>query len=587
MDIIILANYTMDFSASDNGRFSYLANLLARDGHDVEVVTSDFYHITKKKRTDYPDNLSYKVTFLDEPGYPKNICIKRFRSHKVWADNVKQYLSKRKKPDVIYSSIPSLDAPYWAARYCEKNNIRFVIDVQDLWPEAFQMVVNIPVISGLVFYPFKAKANGIYKRADAICAVSDTYCQRAAKVNKKVKNTTTVFLGTELATFDRYAYENPILEKKAGEVWLAYCGTLGSSYDLTCVIDALEELDDDRVRFIVMGDGPLMEEFKKHAKEKNVNAEFVGRLNYNAMCSLLKACDITVNPIAHMAAQSIINKHAAYVASGLPIVSTQENEEFRKLVDEYQMGFNCRNNDSTDLAEKIKRLVDDDQLRKQMGCNARRCAEEKFDRKNTYRILEQEVLRKSGGYCGLVKMPQEVWLGYAGTLGTSYDLPLVFDATRNIQNTYLRFIVMGDGPLKDEFERAAQGLNVTFVGRLPYEQMCGVLSACDIVVNPIVGSSAATIINKHADYAACGKPVVNTQKSEEYCRLIEKYEMGYSCNNDSELAETIEMIISNRADSLVMGKNARRCAEEKFDRNRTYTKIEDLILMRNITDEVV
>ena len=134
-------------------------------------------------------------------------------------------------------------ASYEAAKYCEKNGIRFVIDIQDLWPEAFQMVFNIPVVSQVIFAPFTFLANGIYKRADGICGVSDTYCERALKVNKKCKKGTTVFLGTELDTFDRYAAGTPIIPDKEGEVRLAYCGTLGASYDLTCVIDAIEKHD--------------------------------------------------------------------------------------------------------------------------------------------------------------------------------------------------------------------------------------------------------------------------------------------------------------------------------------------------------
>ena len=394
MDIVIISEFCEDFSKSDNDRFFYLAKMLTNDSDDnkVEIITSSFRHTTKSHRREPAAEWPFQITFIEEPGYPKNVCLKRFQSHHVWGKNVLKYIEDREhKPDVIYCAVPSLTGPNLVAKYCEKNNIRFVIDVQDLWPEAFQMVINVPIIRDVGFAPFRILANGIYKRADAICAVSDTYCQRAAKVNKKVKDTTTVFLGTELATFDRYAAENPILEKKDGEVWLAYCGTLGSSYDLTCVIDALAGLKDERIRFIVMGDGPMMDEFRRHAEEKNIRTEFVGRLQYNAMCSLLEACDITVNPIVHMAAQSIINKHADYVASGLPIVSTQENKEFRKLVHDYNMGFNCRNNDAVDLAEKIKKLVDDENLRKKMGKNARRCAEEIFDRENTYKLITSVI----------------------------------------------------------------------------------------------------------------------------------------------------------------------------------------------------
>ena len=403
MDIVIISEFCEDFSKSDNDRFFYLAKMLTGTVGDrvcndtVEIITSSFRHTTKSQRREPASEWPFKITFIEEPGYPKNVCIKRFSSHRVWGKNVAEYLKKRsRKPDVIYCAVPSLTGPNLVAKYCEKENIRFVIDVQDLWPEAFQMVMNVPVISNIAFIPFRILADGIYKRADAICAVSDTYCQRALAVNKKVTEATTVFLGTELATFDQYAAENPILEKKEEEIWLAYCGTLGSSYDLTCVIDALSILDDSRVRFIVMGDGPKSEEFKNYARQNRVRSEFVGRLQYNAMCSLLSACDITVNPIAHMAAQSIINKHADYAASGLPVVSTQESSEYRKLIDDYHMGFNCRNNDSSDLAEKLKTLIENPPLRLEMGSNARKCAEERFDRKTAYKILENQVLINRG-----------------------------------------------------------------------------------------------------------------------------------------------------------------------------------------------
>lgn len=174
-------------------------------------------------------------------------------------------------------------------------------------------------------------------------------------------------------------------------------------------------------------------------------------------------------------------------------------------------------------------------------------------------------------------MPQEIWLGYAGTLGTSYDLPLMFEAIQKVNNLKLHFIVMGDGPLMDDFEQNAEGLNVTFVGRLDYGQMCGVLVSCDMVVNPIIGTSVASIINKHADYAASGKPVLNTQKSDEYRKLIEKYRMGFNCDNAKDLSEILNDIIVNVQQRMVMGKNARKCAEDKFDRKETYQRLIEAI----------
>lgn len=141
-----------------------------------------------------------------------------------------------------------------------------------------------------------------------------------------------------------------------------------------------------------MGHGPRREEFENYAEGKNLNVCFTGFLPYNQMCATLCRCDITVNPIMHGASQSIINKHGDYAASGLPVLNTQECEEYRKLVSEYDMGLNCENGNAKDLADKMLKLCMDKNLRNKMGKNARRCAEEKFDRKTSYKNLLNEII---------------------------------------------------------------------------------------------------------------------------------------------------------------------------------------------------
>lgn len=395
MDIVIISEFCEDFSKTDNDRFLYLAKMLSGD-NNVEIITSSFRHTTKKHRRKPLTEWPFKITFVEEPGYPKNVCLKRFQSHHKWGKNVENYLKSRKKPDVVYCAVPSLTGPNLVAKFCEKNNIRFVIDVQDLWPEAFQMIINIPVISSIAFLPFKYVANSIYKRADAVCGVSDTYVDRALAVNKKCNNGTSVYLGTDLGLFDCYTSEtHPFAyNKSTSEIWIGYCGTLGSSYDITVVIDALATIDDFRIKFLVMGDGPKIDEFKADASNKDVNALFLGRLPYDEMCKMLYACDIAVNPITHGAAQSIINKHADYVGAGLPIINTQESEEFRRLIDDFEMGINCENGNSKEVAQAIQKLIQDTGLRKKMGLNARKCAEQCFDRKTTYRKLTSIILDK-------------------------------------------------------------------------------------------------------------------------------------------------------------------------------------------------
>ncbi len=390
-DLVILAHFCGNFSQTDNGRFMYLCKELSKE-NKVEIITSDFDHSTKKKREPLTHNWPFNIVFLHECGYKKNISIRRFISHYVWGKEVKKYLSRRKKPDVVYAAIPSLTGPLFAAKYCNENNIRFVVDIQDIWPDAFQMVFHVPVISRVAFAPFKKMADEIYGRADAVCGVSKTYVEKGLSVNKKCKEGHAVFIGTKLETFDENAKNSKIsIDKKTEDIWVGYCGSMSASYDLKCLIDSIHTIGSS-LKLIAMGDGEMRAEFEEYARMKNVSAVFTGCLPYNQVCGLLSKCDIVVNPIVDLSAASIINKHADYAASGLPVLNTQNSEEYRDLVEEYQMGFNCENGNAKDVAEKLEVLIGDAGLRKQMGINARRCAKEKFDRSSTYKELEACIL---------------------------------------------------------------------------------------------------------------------------------------------------------------------------------------------------
>lgn len=400
MKILVIAHYTQMPEEKGNNRFNYIADCLAKD-NQVELITSTFSHKLKRQRNLQDEEirkLRYKITNIYEPGYKKNVSLKRIYSYNILARNLKKYLkTKEEKPDVIYCAIPSLSFAKVAAKFAKKNNIRFIIDVQDLWPEAFRMVFKIPVIKEILFYPMERDANYIYKQADDIIAVSETYANRASKANKKYKNKLSVFLGTELEYFDKCRNEN-IFETSDKEIKIAYIGTLGHSYDIKIIIDALEILKEQckNFKFIIMGDGPLKLEFEEYAKKKQINCEFTGRLDYPKMIGRLCDCDIAVNPIMRGSAGSIINKVGDYASAGLPVINTQENEEYKSIVEKYNIGFNCKNDDAEDVAEKLKLLIDDKNLRTKMGRNNRMLAEEKFDRKKTYLNIFNLVKKNEG-----------------------------------------------------------------------------------------------------------------------------------------------------------------------------------------------
>lgn len=389
MDIVIVAQYLRDLESFDgnNSRFLYIAKMLAKSNkNNIEIITSDFSHARKTNFNKIDKIDGIKFTVCHETGYERNVSLKRFISHKELAINIKKYLKGRKKPDVIYLAVPSLSVGKICTKFCDKNDIKLIIDIQDLWPEAFKMVFNIPIISNLIFFPMKKQADYIYSRADEIVAVSETYCNRALKVNKKTKKGLSVFLGTDLKYFDECKKNNKI-EFDDDVIRIAYIGTLGHSYNIKFVIDAISILNKkgiNNIKFIVMGDGPLKQEFEEYAKARNINCEFTGKLKYENMIGLLCSCDIAVNPIKAKSAGSIINKVGDYAAAGLPVINSQESKEYRYLIDENQIGINVENDDSNSMSSAIELMCSDYKKRKEYGNNNRKLAEKKFDRQNTY-----------------------------------------------------------------------------------------------------------------------------------------------------------------------------------------------------------
>lgn len=389
MDVVIISNYWHFPAEKSSSRYNSIVSYASDAEMSVEVITSTFYHTKKAHRSKTGFGNQYKVTLINESGYSKNISLKRVLSHRRFSKGVLSYLKSRKTPDVIYLFVPPTGLAQRVVKFANKNNIRVVIDILDLWPEAFKMFLP-DFIAKPLLYPMKHSVEYAYSNADSVVAVSNTYVQRAIKNNKKCAHGHSVFIGTDLSVFDAAAENAAELDGKLRPITMAYIGMLGHSYNLCGVMDAMELLKNqgfDNVEFLVMGDGPLREKFEHYAEEKNLPVRFTGRLSYEEMVKKLVKCDIGLNVLVDTAAQSIINKHADYVAAGIPVINVQKNQEFGELLDKYNAGFMCKPGDTAELAEKIKKLATDDELRKQMGANSRRLAEEKFDRNKTYKEI--------------------------------------------------------------------------------------------------------------------------------------------------------------------------------------------------------
>lgn len=375
------------------GRLFYLAELFTKYGYEVEVITSRFQHWEKKFR-DAAEiakiETPCKITLLEETGYTKNVQVKRILSHRKLAKNIWEYLEQNEY-DLIYNMIPDNHLSAVAAEYAKKHNIPFVIDVEDLWPEAMRMVFDVPVISDILFSYYTVYAKKAYKLADAVVGSSDCYRDEPLKYGVTIPNKVTVYVGNELAAFDQEAAENlENVEKKDGEFWVTYAGTLGTSYDIATLIqaaDVLKKRGIEDLRVVLLGDGPMRGEFETLAKELSGNVTFVGYVPHSLMSAYLVKSDVTINSLVRKAAQSIVSKIGDYLASGKPMINTGMDPEFRGKVEEDGFGINVEPESPEALANVIQNLMDHPEDCERMGKIARQIGEEQFDRPTSYKKI--------------------------------------------------------------------------------------------------------------------------------------------------------------------------------------------------------
>lgn len=375
-------------------RTMYLFDMMRKMGYSVTLLTSDFNHYAKRSRDveqfrrQYPD---YKnVEMVHMPEYSKNISLKRYYSGMVYSDNVRKWCAEHlRKYDVVMTSMPAIGTIKKIHPLCEKFGVKMLIDVRDLHPEAFRVVVKNDLLYRFLFYGMKRSANKAYSFADEMIAVSEEYLRRGMSCNKKAKNPMAVYIGSALEKFDagvkQYA---KIIEKPADEIWLTYAGTLGASYDLITLIRAAKELQDapnNRIRIKILGQGPDEGRLKQFVKDTGVKiVDFIGFKPYEEMAAFLSVSDMTINSVKKNGSQSIINKVADYFAAGIPMINGCSCTEQQVMVDKYHVGLNYEPENVDALVAVINILAQDSALRQELGNNARNLAMSKFDRKTSY-----------------------------------------------------------------------------------------------------------------------------------------------------------------------------------------------------------
>lgn len=383
MKILIVAPYCSLPGESGFNRFLFLARHLSKN-HNVTLVTSQFQHGTKTHRMQPSDEKNLLFKLIYEPGYKKNVSLRRLWSHYIFLKNFQKWFEQNapeEKYDLVYSAYPLIATNEFLGKLKKKYNFKLVVDVQDVWPESFSAVLPFLRHIPPELLPYSRKAKNAYMAADKLVAVSETYLQRALRANKYAKGMV-AYIGSDFELI------RTVVAKKldTAKTHFLYMGSFGHSYDIKTMLNAFILAKYEGLNFHLHLAGGGGGEERKFLPLMLDNVTFYGLLPYSDLLSLAKGVDFFINPIKSFAQQSITNKLSDYISLGKPIISSQKSAEVELILSKLG-GFQYRSGDATSLLAALKLAH---HLKNRKICKNEDILK-KFDRNRTYAEIEEFI----------------------------------------------------------------------------------------------------------------------------------------------------------------------------------------------------
>lgn len=173
---------------------------------------------------------------------------------------------------------------------------------------------------------------------------------------------------------------------------------------------------------------------------------------------------------------------------------------------------------------------------------------------------------------------------YFGRLEPEKGLYTLFESIKKLPNDEGKkavFIIVGDGPIKDELHEIAlkNGMdNVKFLGFLKGENLFAEIKKASVVIIPSEWYENYPVSAMEA--FALGRPVIGARIGG-IPEMVKDNETGltFESGNAAELSKKIEYVINNPDETLVWGDNARQFIEREVNPERHYQQLMEIYEM--------
>ena len=335
-------------------------NFFENRGYAVNVLYSSFSHSLKK----YRKLSNNKFISLETISYKSSFSLKRIISYLIFAYKVFKFLGSNKF-DLVYINLPP-NAIGLSVLFRKNSYTKLIVDIIDLWPEAFP--TNNSLIKNTLLYFAGILPKMIRKRIinySDFCIAESNFFQKQLNLDNKINS--------KVIHIKKFQKFKPNHNSLSSDMSIVYLGNIGNIYDFNSLFSILEGvLKKRKVTLHIIGLGPLKNWVIENLNAKKINYFYHGAtFDEKLKEKIISNCWFGYNGYKESTEVALSYKSVDYLSFGVPLInSAKEDTEY--LVNNENIGFNFNAKSLDSLIHKLSNICIED------VCNMKRRSYEIF-----------------------------------------------------------------------------------------------------------------------------------------------------------------------------------------------------------------
>lgn len=259
---------------------------------------------------------------------------------------------------------------YWngivAISVAKYLGIKCIYELRELWNE--NIILQKPeVMHSDIVKMMMTQEKNIINNVDKIIVLNN--------VQNKYDSSKTEILYDGIKTLDKISDKNKLLTKYNlhNKTIIGFIGTLVVHEGIEYILKCIKLLNDDKIMFVVIGDGPYKNAMLEFIKNNNIseNVLYLGKLKHEEAIDFYQLFDMCVYPKKKCDLCELESsfKLIEAMSFGKPVITTNL-KAMNEIITDGENGLLCVPDNVNDLLDKIKLLISNSDLVKSLGKNA-------------------------------------------------------------------------------------------------------------------------------------------------------------------------------------------------------------------------